>query len=159
MIITNFKEIQKISKWYFWIIPILLIFYSWYKIYIQIDDEKHLSSSIWGAVVILMIGFFMFIINLKTVINQDGLCLRFFPFHRKTIFYPWNEISRIHVRKYAPFKEFGGWGFRIGAMKCYTVSGNYGIEVELLNGNKFLIGTRNPKNAESIINELTIIKK
>lgn len=156
MITTNFKEIQRINKWYIWIIPILLIFYSWFKIYVHINDEKHLSSSIWGAIIILIIGFFLFIINLKTIINQDGLYLKFFPFHRKTIFYPWKGISKIQVRKYSPFKEFGGWGFRIGDMKCYTVSGNYGIEVELTNGNKFLIGTGYPEKVESMINELKI---
>lgn len=57
------------------------------------------------------------------------------------------------MRLYRPIKEFGGWGMRTAFNgkngKAYNVSGNVGIQLELKNGSKTLLGTQKGKEAKS----------
>ena len=54
-----------------------------------------------------------------------------------------SDIKNLKVRKYDALKEFLGWGVRYNNNeKCFTVSGDDALELELKNGEKFLIGTQ-----------------
>ena len=46
----------------------------------------------------------------------------------------------------SPIAEFGGWGIRygFGAGWVWNVSGNMGVQLELDNGRKVLIGSQRP---------------
>lgn len=66
-----------------------------------------------------------------------------------------DNIKNISVRKYDALKEFWGWGVRYNnSESCFTVWGNYGIEITLLNNERFLVGTNQPEKMQSEINEL-----
>jgi hypothetical protein len=60
--------------------------------------------------------------------------------------------SAIEVR-YDPAAEYGGYGIRSGAKRlAYIASGNRGVQVELSDGRKLLIGSERPGElARSII--------
>ncbi len=96
-------------------------------------------------IVILVIGLF-FLMRLKTKIDEIGIHYQFYPFHLNFKTIKWNEISNCYVRKYDPIWEYGGWGLKFtffkNKNKCVTVKGTIGLQLELNNGTKLLIGTQ-----------------
>jgi hypothetical protein len=81
--------------------------------------------------------------RLVTEVRDDGIYICFFPFHwsfRKIAF---TEVKQYEVRTYRPIREYGGWGIRYGCKgKAYNVSGDRGVQIELLNGKRLLIGSQ-----------------
>jgi hypothetical protein len=78
--------------------------------------------------------------QLITEVREDGLYVRFFPLTHHRI--PFEDIAHFEVRTYSPIREFGGWGIRYGkGGKAYNVSGNRGVQLELSNGKRLLIGS------------------
>jgi hypothetical protein len=65
------------------------------------------------------------------------------------------DIKGLKVRKYDALKEFLGWGVRYNNNEsCFTVSGDDALEIELKNGEKYLIGTQKPDEIMSAISKL-----
>ncbi len=100
-----------------------------------------------GGVLVLLFVFVLFnFFKLKTRIDEKGIYYQYFPFHFSYRFLPWNSISKCYVRNYNAIFEYGGWGlkfsFRKRRGKSFTVKGNFGLQIELLNGKKILIGTQ-----------------
>ncbi len=59
---------------------------------------------------------------------------------------PIRDIQTVSVRKYRPIRDYGGWGTREGKYgRSYTISGNQAIELELSDGRRCLIGSRQPE--------------
>lgn len=100
---------------------------------------------------------FIFFFKLKTRIDEIGIHYQFFPFHLKYRIIKWQDIKKAYVRTYDPIGEYGGWGLKGGAFwnkgkgKCINVSGDIGIQLELQNGKKLLIGTQNKEKAIQIL--------
>lgn len=87
-------------------------------------------------------------LKLYTRIDSVGVHYRMKPFHFREQTIPWEDIDLIHVRKYSPILEYGGWGIRYGRSgKAFNVRGNYGIQIVKKNGKKLLIGTQRPEDA------------
>ena len=56
--------------------------------------------------------------------------------------------------------EYGGWGIRTISLKkniAYTISGDKGLQIELKDGKKILLGTQNPEEVEKIVSQITHI--
>ncbi|HRE74136.1 MAG TPA: hypothetical protein PK637_00305 [Flavobacteriales bacterium] len=107
-----------------------------------------------GLVVIFILvnlfTFFFIFLSMRTRIDEKGMHVRFFPFHRKERSFLWTDINRAYIRQYRPIAEYGGWGLRVlGRFGAYNVSGDTGVQLELKNGGKILIGTQ--KKDEIII--------
>jgi hypothetical protein len=84
-------------------------------------------------------------LNLYTRIDAEGVHFRMKPFHLREQTIAWEEIDQIHVRKYSPIMEYGGWGIRYGRNgKAFNVRGDYGIQIVKKNGKRVLIGTQRP---------------
>ena len=109
----------------------------------KVDSKIAAFSGIF--IVILVIGLFT-LLKLKTKIDEIGIHYQFYPFHLKFKTIKWNEITKCHVRKYDPIWEYGGWGLKFNFFKnknkCVTVKGTIGLQLELINGTKLLIGTQ-----------------
>jgi hypothetical protein len=88
-------------------------------------------------------------LKLYTRIDAEGVHFRMTPFHFKEQVIYWDEIDQIHVRKYSPILEYGGWGIRVGLRngRAYNVRGNYGIQIVKKNGKRLLLGTQKPDEA------------
>jgi hypothetical protein len=70
-----------------------------------------------------------------------------------------SDIKSITVRKYDGLKEFGGWGVRYNATtSCFTVSSDVGIDIEMTDNRKFLIGTHNVAGVKAVIEKLATSK-
>ncbi|NDV46816.1 hypothetical protein D0T49_07120 [Paludibacter sp. 221] len=103
--------------------------------------------------------------RLDTFINSEGIYARYFPFNPKYKFFSWNDISQAYIREYRSGREFGGSGVRIkviraggihfnGREKAYIVSGRYGLQLELKNRKKILIGTQRPDEIKEVLKKL-----
>lgn len=124
------------------IIPIALIVKEY------IEDPNAFSTLEFILIILLLLFFsgFIFILKLSTKIDEKGIHYKFFPLHSKYKTIAWNSINKAYVRTYNPISEYGGWGIKGGwnksRGKAINVSGNIGVQLELKNGKKLLIGTR-----------------
>jgi len=93
--------------------------------------------------------------NLTTLIDENEINLRFFPFHVSFKKYPWSAVERVEIVSYHPVADFGGWGIRSGKKgKAYNVSGNKGLDIYFKNGKRLLIGTQNHIALTDFLNKI-----
>jgi hypothetical protein len=154
-----FSETQKFRQWWLWLIIlgtnviIILVLGGILKSDADIKDmsgtELFLVTLVGPVVSIL----FLIIPKLETRIQEDGIYVRFFPFHLSFRHYSWTDISKAYVRKYSPLREYGGWGIRFGFGngKAFNVRGNNGLQIEFNNKRKLLIGTNKPEELEAVL--------
>ncbi len=84
-----------------------------------------------------------FFSRLVTEVRDDGIYIRFFPFLRTAHRIAFTEMKQYEVRTYHSIREYGGYGIRYGSNgKAYNVSGDRGVQIELLNGERLLIGSQ-----------------
>lgn len=157
-----FTEKQRFKQWWIWLILFVM---NGLTVYFGISH--YLKKPIVGAdpmdgfdlliltFFILIFNLFFFFMKMETKIDSTGISVRFFPFHWKEKFFPWDAIQMVTVRTYKPISEYGGWGLRgWGDHKAYNVSGDQGVQIKFKNGSKLLIGTSLPDEAKQILNEL-----
>ncbi|MDR0371570.1 MAG: hypothetical protein LBH80_06935 [Prevotellaceae bacterium] len=132
------------------------------------------------TVSILLFTVVMLFSKLETIIDGDGIYFRYFPFNPRYKFLSWESISKASIRQYGSM-EFGGAGIRfqpwknssktatrwLGNLrfngagvhhgfkeKAYIVSGKYGLQLELRNKKKILIGTQRPDEIEELLKKV-----
>ena len=115
----------------------------------EVINQESLGSkigSLSGIIIILLVALLFIFLKLKTRINEMGIHYQFYPFQLKHKTIPWNLISKCALRKYEAISEYGGWGMKFSFFKkrgkCYTTKGDIGLQLELKNGKKILIGTQ-----------------
>jgi hypothetical protein len=135
------------------IVPIAIITQEYLK-----ENTKMTTNTFVLTLVGLIVSIgFIFFFKLKTRIDEKGIHYQFFPFHLKLKTISWKEISKTYVRNYDPIGEYGGWGLKGGAFwnkkkgKCINISGDIGIQLELKNGKKILIGTKKKSEANRVL--------
>tara|TARA_R110002049_G_scaffold305723_1_gene503085 strand:- start:1407 stop:1907 length:501 start_codon:yes stop_codon:yes gene_type:complete len=117
-------------------------------------SQSELIISILG---VLLAAGLIFIFKLETRIDENGIHYKFFPFHLKMKTIKWENIKKAYVRNYDPIGEYGGWGLKGGAFwnkskgRAINVSGTVGIQLELKNGKKILIGTHKEQDAKQVL--------
>jgi len=124
----------------------------WYGFIYQIILGKSLGSKpapdilLWLFFLLFGIGMPWLILSLKLIVQvkKDGLHIQFFPL--KKLFLNIADIENYKYRKYKPIKEYGGWGIKYSLKhgKAYNVSGNKGVQLELIDDKKILIGSQYP---------------
>ena len=156
-----FKEIQKFNQWWIQLVNLLLVGLLVYLCYIWFiekegaddfgDNGLLIQLLVLGTIVLDLL--LLYLIKLKTEIDEIGIHFQFFPFQRSRKTIRWTEMSQCYTRQYKPIKEYGGWGYRtkFGKGKAYNVKGNKGIQIVLLNDKKILIGTQKMSEAEEVI--------
>ena len=168
-----FYEKQKIKRWLILLIfiPVNLLLITGCIMQIGLDKP-------WGnnpipneglivtTAIMLLLMAYMFRIDLKTVVDNDGIHIRMwlFPFFTKTKSFLWEDISEITVKKYNPILTYGGWGIRMGSFSfglnfgkmrfdsvAYSMSGNIGMQFILQNKKNVLIGTNKPEELSATL--------
>jgi hypothetical protein len=115
----------------------------------SMGDETEVRIVLGLAVIfdLLILGLIL-TVRLMTRIDETGIHYRFYPIHFKYRVIPWVDLHKCYTRKYQPVREYGGWGIKPslkkGLGKSFTVKGTMGIQLELTNGKKVLIGTQLP---------------
>jgi len=155
----EFKEEQKFTQWWIWLILIGLGVVSIFGIYKQlILGEKFgdnplpdIGLIIVSALIFSMIALFWFM-RLKTEIDQVEIRINFFPFVKKRV--SWKEIKNAKIVNYG---FVGGWGIRIWTKygTVYNTKGNKGLAIEFMNGKKILIGTQKETELNKIVEKVS----
>lgn len=162
----EFYEVQRFRQWWMWLIMIgVNAIFLWgcvqQLILKQPWGDKPMSDTglIILTVIMLLLNVAMLGTKLHTYINSEGVYIKFFPFHFRYKFYDWNNIQTAYVRKYSPFKS-GGYGLKVSmdGTKYYSMSGNMGLQLVLMNGRKVLIGTKQPEQLSDILTKLGKMK-
>ena len=89
--------------------------------------------------------------HLATKIDETGIYIKFWPYHRTWRFYAWDDIASCEVKQYKPISEYGGWGLRFGA---YNVSGNKGMLIKFRQYDNLMIGTQKPEELKQLLKQL-----
>jgi hypothetical protein len=116
------------------------------------SDAGLIGSAALGIGIYLGLIALFRVAALYTEIREDGLYVRFAPFHRRAQRIAWEDIRAWQVVRYRPVLEYGGWGLRYGrGGKAYNVSGNVGLRLTLAGGEGLLIGTRRGAELEEAL--------
>jgi len=126
-----------------------------------VESNSHNNDSLIGLIVVIgtmMLAYGLILsFKLKTRIDEKGIHYRFIPFHLSIKFIAWEELVNAYVRKYDPIPEFGGWGMKGRLLKrkskgvAFNVKGNIGLQLELQNGKKILIGTQKEEEVRRVL--------
>ena len=108
-----------------------------------------------GPVTAAVITVLFFLVRLDTRLDGSGVYYRLSPLHRKWQHQPWATISRASVRTYDPLAEYGGWGLKGSATnRTYNVAGTDGLQLELTDGRRILLGTQQPALLGKVLADL-----
>jgi hypothetical protein len=154
-----FHESQPFRIWWLWLILLIPVAISWWIFIVQIVFGTPLGNhpapdvvtfTLW-LVFGLGLPLFAYFTRLTTDVQADGVHFHFFPLYSRTI--ALDDIVAYGARQYSPLLEFGGWGIRYGGRgkRAYIVGGNRGVELELTNTTRLLIGSQRPEEFASAI--------
>ena len=152
---TLFKEDQRFTQWWLWVILIPIGILPVVGIVQQLILGEEFGDNpmsdfgliLFAVFVFALLGLFL-MIRLKTEIDQNEVRMSFIPFVKKRI--KWSEIKKAEVVNYG---FVGGWGIRLSFKygTVYNIKGNMGLAIELKNGKRFVIGTQREKELGSIV--------
>jgi hypothetical protein len=161
-----FRETQRFTQRWLWILLIavmliVVVVFGYGFIQQLIFDrpwgDRPVSNEaliITGSLIILFsLGMIYLFYNLQliTEVRQDGLWIRFYPLPGKIIAY--HSIQTCVARTYKPLSEYGGWGIKYGRSGwAYNILGDRGVQLELDNGKRILIGSQRADELEQAIN-------
>lgn len=156
-----FEESQRFTQWWIWAIILVALGVSIYATMetIQMDESLFNWPNFRTIIPFFIIPALFYFLTLKTRVSENGIYVRFIPFHLKEIFIAWDQLDECYLRTYSPLGEYGGWGIKYGlggAGKVYNVSGNQGLQLVFKDGARLLIGTKKPQELQEIVNKLTL---
>lgn len=158
-----FHEVQRIRQPWLIFLVALCVAGAWFSFVSQIlmdrpfGDRPAPDLMVWFVCLFFGIALpvFFFLVKMEVTVTRERVLARFFPLARKE-FSP-ADISKAYARTYHPIKEYGGWGIRWGPRsgRAYNASGNRGIQLELADGNRFLIGSQKPEELAAAIGSMS----
>ncbi len=167
---TEYYEKQKINNlitgliiFFAGVLPLGSILYSYYLLFVRqtntISSKSQETLTLSSVVVLLLSIFIIYLflsLKLEIKVNYNGIYFRFFPFHKKFRLIPFTDIKNFRIRRFRPILEYGGWGIRYSIKRNgvgYTISGKYGLQLELHSNKRLLIGVKYP---EAILNAMNL---
>lgn len=122
-----------------------------------VSDTEIIISFVLAVLFSVFFPLMIFTSNLETIITQRGIYYKYFPFINKYKLISRRNISNFYIRKYKPLIEYLGWGIRYslkGNGIAFNTMGNIGLQLELINGKKILIGTQLPDKIIEVMNKI-----
>jgi hypothetical protein len=103
--------------------------------------------------VLLVAGLFAWL-RLDTRLDAQGLTYRMRPLGWTRL--DWSQIRTAQVRTYSPLGEYGGWGIRglFAQNRALNVAGSQGLQLELTDGRRLLLGTQRPEELQQALAQL-----
>jgi len=159
-----FREVQWLYQLWWALLPIGgVALFAWYGFIQQIILGQPVGDNPapnWAMGVLwLLFGIGLpalwFLARLVVEVREAYLYIHYAPFLTREI--PWEAIRGWEARTYKPIREFGGWGIRWWFGKtAYSVSGNQGVELELNDGKRLMIGSQ---KAEALAEAIHLKKR
>lgn len=153
-----FKETQRFTQWWLWILLSGIGMIPVYGIYKQLILGEKFGDNPMPDIGLIIFFLFVFGIiafigsmKLKTEIDQNEIKIHFYPMLKKQI--KWSDVKHAEVVNYG---FVGGWGVRFWPKygTIYNIKGNKGLAIELLNGKKFVIGTQKESELKFFLEQL-----
>lgn len=150
----EFKEKQKFTQWWLWLILIGMVIIPVYGLYKQLllgepFGDNPMSDT---GLIVFFFGTFglmvlFWVMQLKTEIDNTEIRMNFIPFIKKKI--EWKDVKRAEIVNYG----FVGWGIRIGTKygTIYNTKGNKGLAIVLTDGKRLLIGTQKEVELDEVV--------
>jgi hypothetical protein len=165
---VRFREVQQFHQVYLWVILLIPVALLWSIVVPLLLFKDPLSHPVLGpsmlamVIVSILVGLgvplLFYFARLVTEVREDGIYLKYSPFHLKERYFAFSEIKLYEVRRYRPIMEYGGWGIRYALRgRAYNVFGNMGLQLELTGGKRILIGTQRPEEFQAALD--AFIKK
>lgn len=159
-----FSEKQRFNQPWIWILLIGLNALFLYAIVQQLIFKIPFGNNPApdGLLIVFMlipiaITWLFYRFELTTGVTKEAVIFQLKPLHSKPEKINWTEIEKASIRTYSPLKEYGGWGYRLSSNgKAYNVRGNQGLQLELKNGKKILIGTQKAKELEQTLKKFRV---
>lgn len=154
-----FSERQYFRQWWVWLIIISINGLALFGFIKQVLFGKTFGDKPMSDVGLTIFLVFSLVISaffigqhLSTKINEQGVYVKFWPYHKGWRLYTWEQIADCKLKQYNPIAEYGGWGLRLGA---YNVSGDLGLLLTFKSGkNSLLIGTNKPHEMKAALEQL-----
>lgn len=143
-----FYEKQRVRQWWVWLSllgPVLLLLGM--MLYQVTTGEEVGDNPAPNEVLILLtlimgvLAWLTFRTRLETKIDDEGIRVKFSPFHRKWRHYPWDSVTGCEVKRFNPVMDYGGWGIKGNS---YTVAGRMGMLVRFKDRYSQMVGTQKP---------------
>lgn len=152
-----FKEVQRFRQW--WLLSGIGLLMAW-TIY-EIVQKGEKSQSVYTAFILLLIPLVLVLIfTMNTKITEEGIFVRMFPLIISPKVFTWDDISKAYTRTYKPLDEYMGWGIKgTKQNRAYNISGKIGLQLELKDGRKVLIGTQKPEEIDEVLKQLNKFQK
>jgi len=146
-----FKEVQRFRQW--WLLSGIGLLMAWTIYEILQKGEK--SPSVYTTFILLLLPVVLVLIfQMTTQITEEGIFVRMFPLIIGPKLFSWENISKAYTRTYKPLDEYMGWGIKgTKQNRAYNISGNRGLQLELKDGSKVLIGTQRPEEIDEILRQ------
>jgi hypothetical protein len=150
---SAFREVQRVRQFWVWLIIVLLAGLCWYGFVEQIVMQRAFGTRPAPDIVLIIfwlvlgIAFpsFLPFTKLSTEVRDDGIYIQLFPLHWSPRRIDFAKLKSYEVRTYRPIREYGGWGIRKRRQgTAYNMTGNQGVQLELTNGDRVLIGSQKP---------------
>lgn len=152
---NSYSEKQKLTpKWMYIIFAAILTLLLAQGVYAYLYElELYMILAIPIVVIYLVVVLFIRMILYVTITDQT-IHFRFIPFRRKDKVIRREKIKSISVVQYDAADDYGGWGMRTGHKgRAYTVSGRYGISIEMEGKKYLLLGTAKPKEVATFLDQ------
>lgn len=155
------REVLKPRSILLWIFVVFITILMWYQFIQQIIMGIPVGNNPAPDYVLLIFWFFfgilfpiisIFFTKLIIEVREDGLYIRYMPFHFRYKSFLMKDIEFCESIYYSPIKRFGGWGIRVnfsGEM-AYTLGGNQAIKL-IIKGQTVVISSRKPDEMKKAI--------
>ena len=146
-----YHEVQRFRQVWLWAVVLAITWLQWYAAVEQFlfkrpfgdNPMPDIPLAIYWVIFGIGLPVLLFFSQLIIEVRDDGIYFRFSPFHRTFRRIAFAEIRQCEARTYQPLRDYGGWGIRVRCKgKAYNVCGNQGVQIELLNGDRLLIGSQ-----------------
>jgi hypothetical protein len=150
-----FQEEQSFRQPWIWglMLAITLAVAAGLAVALAAEPTKAGDDVVPAAVAVLVWGLvclFLYTLRLSVRVDRHYLHVRFFPLLRRDL--PLEDIAHWQACTYRPVLDYGGWGIRYSWKgTAYNVSGNRGVQLELVNGKRLLLGSRRPEELAAAI--------
>jgi hypothetical protein len=116
------------------------------------SDTALVVSASLSTLITAGLALLFYKLKLVTIVDPEGIHIRFFPLSNRII--PFDNIESCKARTYKPIREYGGWGIRFSRKgRAYNVSGDRGVQLELIKGVPLLIGSQKAEQLADAINK------
>lgn len=150
-----FRETQRFTQWWIWLILIGLIALPAWGVYQQEvlgepmgNNPMSTAAFVFMLLVMVLLAIFFGSIKLATTIDSDSIDIHLSPFVSTSI--PIDEIRSAQVVDYG---FVGGWGIRVSTKygTVYNVKGRIGLALEMEDGRRLCVGTQKGDEIQAIL--------